>query len=107
MNSTPTWKYTASASEGFASQLRDAGAAVIVGEQTFGAGCGYTNGGLPIRLEHSGLEVRMPDCARMRLDGTNEVAGVTPDEQVGWEESDNATVIAEKAVAAIGRRPDP
>ena len=79
------------------------GAAKVVGERTYGAGCGYTNGGLPVRLAHSGLEAVMPDCARMRADGTNEVTGVDPDVAVGWEESDNATVIAEKAVAGIAR----
>ncbi len=92
---------TASASEGFAAQLRDAGAARVVGSRTFGAGCGYVNGGIPLRLPHSGLEVRMPDCARLRTDGTNEVAGLAPDVDAGWTESDDDAARAAKALRAI------
>ena len=71
--------YTASASEQLASVLQDAHAAVVVGEKTLGAGCGYTSGGLPIVLAHSGLKVQMPDCARFRANGVNEIEGVEPD----------------------------
>jgi hypothetical protein len=92
---------TASASEGFAAQLRDAGAARVVGSRTFGAGCGYMNGGIPLRLPHSGLQVRMPDCARLRTNGMNEVAGITPDVDAGWTEGDDDAALAVKAVAAI------
>jgi hypothetical protein len=92
---------TASASEGFAAQLRDAGAARVVGSRTFGAGCGYTNGGIPLRLPHSGLQVRMPDCARLRTNGMNEVAGITPDVDAGWREGDDDAALAAKAVRAI------
>jgi hypothetical protein len=92
---------TASASEGFAAQLRDAGAARVVGSRTFGAGCGYMNGGIPLRLPHSGLEVRMPDCARLRTNGMNEVAGITPDVDAGWSEGDDDVALAAKAVRAI------
>ena len=70
---------TASAAEQFAAMLADAGAARIAGERTMGVGCGFTNGGIEFRLPRSGLEVRLPDCARFRKDGTNERAGVTPD----------------------------
>jgi hypothetical protein len=70
---------TASASEAFAATLRDGDAARLVGERTLGAGCGYTNGGIPLRLAHGGLEVKAPDCSRLRRDGTNEIDGLDPD----------------------------
>lgn len=73
---------TASASELFTALLADNGAARVVGERTYGAGCGYTWGGLGIVLPHSGLAVKMPDCVRLRADGTNERAGI-PGE--AWE----------------------
>ena len=94
---------TASASEQFAALLRDAGAAVVVGAHTYGAGCGMTNGGIPLTLPHSGLEVRMPDCARLRTDGTNEVAGITPDVNAGWSDDDDVVARAAKAAVALQR----
>ena len=70
---------TASAAEDFAETLQDQHAAVIVGAQTVGAGCGFTNGGIPTVLPRSKASVRIPDCARLRSDGSNAVAGVLPD----------------------------
>jgi hypothetical protein len=69
-----TW----SAAEYFAAILQDNKAATIVGELTGGAGCGYTNGGIPAELRHSHAVVKMPDCVRLRKDGSDEVNGVTP-----------------------------
>lgn len=94
---------TASASEYFAAMLRDNDAARVVGERTYGAGCGYTNGGIPVTLAHSGLVLRMPDCLRLRSDGTNEVAGITPDVLVDWREDEDDAARAVKARAALER----
>lgn len=95
-------RHTASAAEDFAVMLRDNGAALLVGERTYGAGCGQIGGDTErIRLPASGLAVRMPNCARIRRDGTNEVAGITPDLPVAWEESDPALRRAEKVLEAI------
>jgi hypothetical protein len=79
-----TW----SSAEYFAAMLRDNNAATIIGEPTGGAGCGYTNGGIPIFLKNTGAKVKIPDCVRLRADGSNEVAGITPDMLVPWRAND-------------------
>jgi hypothetical protein len=77
---------SASATEAFVAMLKDNGAATVIGERTFGAGCGFLDGGLPLELPNSGLEVWMPDCARYRIDGTNEIEGIEPDTPIDWSE---------------------
>ena len=76
---------TASASEQFAATLVDNGVAKTIGAKTMGVGCGFTNGGNPVKLKNSGLTVWMPDCARLRKDGSNEFEGVKPDYPVDWD----------------------
>jgi hypothetical protein len=80
-----TW----SSAEYFAAMLRDNDAATIIGEPTGGAGCGYTNGGIRTFLKNSGARVKIPDCVRLRADGTNEVAGITPDVLIPWRSNDS------------------
>ncbi|HTA40174.1 MAG TPA: S41 family peptidase [Candidatus Acidoferrales bacterium] len=92
---------TASAAERFAAMLQDAGAATIVGVPTNGAGCGFTDGGIPNVLDHSGASVRMPDCVQYRADGTDAVAGITPDVLVPWRENDSAYQRVVRAFAAL------
>jgi hypothetical protein len=91
---------TASASELFAAVLRDNGAATLVGETSLGAGCGYIDGGGEVTLKHSGLKVRMPNCTRYRVDGSNEVEGIAPDVALPWTGEDLARFdsYAEKAL---------
>ena len=78
-----TW----SAAEEFASELQDSGVATIVGTPTGGAGCGHT-GDPPTLLPNSHGILKLPDCARFRADGRNEIAGVDPDVLVGWRQND-------------------
>jgi C-terminal processing protease CtpA/Prc len=92
-----TW----SAAEYFAAVLQDNGAATIVGEVTGGAGCGYTNGGIPTTLKNSHAAVKMPDCVRLRKDGSNEVSGITPDVLVPWSKHDSAYLRAEKLFQSL------
>jgi C-terminal processing protease CtpA/Prc len=80
---------TASSSEAFASMLRDNNAATLIGYPSLGAGCGYTNGGIPATLKNSGATARMPDCVRFRADGSNEINGITPDIFVPWRQNDS------------------
>lgn len=75
---------TASAAELFAATLQDNARATIIGSPTFGSGCGYTGGGIAIRLANSGATLRLPDCVRFRADGSNEVEGIIPDVLVPW-----------------------
>jgi Peptidase family S41 len=80
---------TASSAEYFAAMLQDNKAARLVGQLTVGAGCGFTNGGIPTVLKHSGARVRLPDCMRLRADGTDEVSGITPDILLPWADRDS------------------
>jgi len=94
-----TW----SAAEYFAALLQDNHAATIVGELTGGAGCGYTDGGIPAKLKNSGAEVKMPDCVRFRADETNEVNGITPDVLVPWARRDSPYQRVKKLQSALER----
>jgi len=79
---------TASAAEEFTAILQDDHAAVIAGSRTLGAGCGHTDGGTPTLLPHSGATLEVPDCARLRADGSNEVLGIFPDVLIPWRNDD-------------------
>jgi hypothetical protein len=92
-----TW----SAAEYFAAILQDNRAATIVGEVTGGAGCGYTNDGIPTTLKNSHASVKMPDCVRVRKDGSNEVSGITPDVLVPWSAHDSTYLRAEKLFRSL------
>lgn len=79
---------TGSAAEEFAAVLQDNKAAVIIGAPTAGAGCGHTRGGTPVTLTHSQGILELPDCARVRRDGSNEVQGIDPDILIGFRAMD-------------------
>lgn len=70
---------TASASEYFAAILQDNDAARIIGTRTMGADCGYLDGGGEFVLSRTKLRIRVPNCVRIRKDGSNERAGIRPD----------------------------
>jgi hypothetical protein len=94
---------TGSAAEEFAAVLQDNQAAVILGAPTVGAGCGHTNGGTPTTLTHSGAILELPDCARLRADGSNEVGGIDPDVLVGFRLSDGLRRKALRLSAVLPR----
>lgn len=98
-----TW----SAAEQFAALLQDNRAALVVGARTGGAGCGHTWGGTPTRLPNSGATLKLPDCARLRADGSNEVRGIIPDLILPWRANDGRAFRArllEAALPEAGRR---
>lgn len=92
---------SASASEEFAARLRDNHAAEIIGERSYGAGCGYTDGGTRLELEALGLLIRTPDCQRLRMDGSNETEGIAPDVETRWTPDDTPAARVAKALAAV------
>ncbi len=68
-----------SSAEMFAASMRDNGVARIIGQRTGRAGCGNMSASSPIELPYSRLRFHIPDCVRLRADGSNEIAGVAPD----------------------------
>jgi hypothetical protein len=97
-----TW----SAAEYFAALLQDNHAAAIIGEVTGGAGCGYTNGGIPVTLKNSGAKFKMPDCIRFRADGSNENQGITPDVLLPWSGHDSDFEKMQKLVIQLEAMPN-
>lgn len=81
-----TW----SAAEQFTALLRDNDAAVVMGTRTGGAGCGHLHGRAPITLTNSGAVLELPNCARFRKDGSNEVSGIVADVPTGVRWNDGA-----------------
>jgi len=94
---------SASSSEEFAAELQDNGAALIMGEPTYGAGCGHTDGGTPTTLANSHATLELPDCVRLRADGSNEVRGVLPDVLVGFRKGDGPHL---RAAAFLAKLPE-
>jgi hypothetical protein len=96
-------RHSWSSAERFAALLQDNGAATIIGELTGGAGCGFTGGGIPTTLAHSGAQVKMPDCVGFRKDGSNANDGVTPDVLVPWAARDTPYTKANKLLFYLGK----
>jgi hypothetical protein len=99
---------TASASEQLVSQVQAAKAGVVVGSPTHGSGCGYISGshgeaGYKTVLKNSGATLFMPNCARFRSDGINEVGGLEPDVLLPFRPNDTAHQKARRLEAALPR----
>jgi hypothetical protein len=92
-----TW----SAAEDFAAVLQDNHAATIIGKPTGGAGCGHTDGSEPVILTNSGAKLSLPDCARLRADGSNEVRGIVPDIALRWGRHDGPGLRASTLLKAL------
>lgn len=92
-----TW----SAAEQFSAVLQDNGAAVVMGTRTGGAGCGHLDGDTPVTLAHSKASLHLPNCARLRKDGTNEVNGIVPDVPTGVRWHDGARFAGQLTAAHL------
>lgn len=92
-----------SAAELFAAAIQDARAGVIMGIVTPGASCGtYTRTGSGFRLVNIGATVHVPDCVRLRKDGSNERRGIVPDRYIAWGPNDSGWIRLQKAIEALG-----
>lgn len=76
---------SASAAEDFAYWLSGSGVARLVGERTFGAGCGYMDGGWAYQFKAIDGHVMMPNCSRYTADGINQIEGLEPDVTFQWD----------------------
>ena len=85
---------TASAAEEFITWLRDNKRAKMGGEKTFGAGCGYMDGGHAFAFKAAPIHLMMPNCSRFTRDGTNEIEGQAPDVAIEWATLNPADVDA-------------
>lgn len=98
---------TGSAAEEFTAELQDNRAAIVIGAPTSGAGCGHTDGGTPTTLKNSGAVLELPDCVRLRKDGSNEVMGIQPDVLIGLRNEDGphrrAARISQKLSESVNR----
>jgi hypothetical protein len=91
-----TDRRSASASEELVTWLKDNGRAVIAGERTYGAGCGYVDGGSAISLRAANLHIMVPNCSRYTRDGVNEIEGIAPTVALDW-----MTLTPDKTAAAL------
>ena len=87
---------SASASEEFAAMIQDNKAGILLGSPTLGAGCGHATEAGPVVLKNSGGRLSLPDCLRLRADGSNEIGGVEPDVLVGFRGTDGAAMKARR-----------
>lgn len=101
---------TGSAAEAFVALMRDRGVAKTIGRRTRGLGCGFVDFDEPFVLPHSRLAFRIPNCARLRGDGTDEVAGIAPDLPMAAEPGESPRALSLRvlqAIAAEVRAPRP
>jgi len=90
-----------SSAEMFVAVMKDNHVARIVGTRTGGDGCGFMVDGPPLVLAHSRLRFRIPNCMRLRADGSDEEAGIAPDFAVLPTEGESDRARAERAVTVI------
>lgn len=97
-------KGSASATEDLLARHADTKSALILGEKTCGAGCGYMNGGISTILTNSQLRVKISDCVRARANGANEVDGIAPDIPLNLSEKGNPELLKE-LIETVSKRP--
>lgn len=92
---------TYSAAEMFTAVMRDNHVARTIGDTTGRAGCGFMAAAKPLVLPHSRLRFRIPDCVRLRADGSDEVAGIAPDLPLLPAEGEDRRAWAARILVAV------
>lgn len=92
---------TYSSAEMFSAVMQDNRIAKLIGEHTGGDGCGFMTDAPPVQLVHSRLRFRIANCMRLRADGSNEEAGVTPDLPLEPMESESDRARGERAMRDV------
>ncbi|MCF7750876.1 hypothetical protein KQ945_08980 [Bacillus subtilis subsp. subtilis] len=92
---------TASSAEMFAARLQDNRIARVVGGRSGGYGCGFMTAPGPRVLPHSQLRVRVPNCVRLRADGSDEVAGIQPDLPIAARAGESARARAQRLLDTV------
>lgn len=94
---------TGSAAELFAALAQDTGLAKVIGTHTMGAGCGFMGPASAYAMPRAGLKVAIPNCVRLRADGTDEVAGIKVDIDIAPFDGESDRERAARAIHAIVR----
>ncbi|MES2058467.1 MAG: S41 family peptidase [Pseudomonadota bacterium] len=92
---------TYSSAEMFAATMRDNQVARTIGVRTGGDGCGFMTKGAPLVLAHARLRFRIPNCIRLRADGTDEVAGIAPDFPLPPTEGESPRARAARVIGTL------
>jgi len=92
---------TYSSAEMFTAVVQDNHVGKTVGSTTGGDGCGFMSGDIRQTLPHSGLRLRIPDCLRLRADGSNEVSGIAPDIPVLPMDGEDGRQRSERLIEAV------
>ncbi|HEY4082295.1 MAG TPA: S41 family peptidase [Burkholderiaceae bacterium] len=92
---------TYSSAEMFAAVVQDNRIGKTVGATTGGDGCGFMSADIRQTLPHSGLSLRIPNCVRLRADGSNEVTGIAPDIPVLATEGEDGRQRGERLIEAV------
>ncbi len=92
---------TYSSAEMFTAVFQDNRIGKTIGMRTGGDGCGFMVNNDPVVLTNSQMRFRMPNCTRLRADGTNEVAGIAPDLPLAPTQGEDDRQRAMRAVMLI------
>ena len=90
-----------SSAEMFTAVVQDNHIGKTVGTTTGGDGCGFMGEDIRQTLPHSGLRLRIPNCVRLRADGSNEVSGIAPDVPILPTDGEDGRQRSERLIEAV------